>query len=140
MKTSSIRKHEPVWHIIDAQDKILGRISTGIADLLRGKGKVEFVPYMDCGDHVVVINAKSILLTGNKMQEKAYYHYSGYPGGMKSETVKDLITRHPEKIIISAVKGMLPKTKLQNEWLKRLHVYADANHPHQANVVNLETK
>ena len=140
MKVSSIRKHEPAWHVIDAQGQVLGRMSTTIANLLRGKMKPSFVSYMDRGDHVVVINASKIVLTGAKMDDKAYYHYSGYPGGMKTETVKDLIKSRPEKIIESAVKGMLPKTKLQPEWMKRLHVYADANHPHQANTANIATK
>lgn len=140
MKTSSIRKHEPAWHIIDAQGQVLGRMSTTVANLLRGKMKPSFVPYMDCGDHVVIVNASKIVLTGNKMEDKAYYHYSGYPGGMKTHTVKDLIKSRPEKVIESAVKGMLPKTKLQPEWMKRLHVYSDTNHPHQANVPNLEAK
>jgi len=140
MKISSIRKHEPTWHIIDAEGKVLGRMCTQIADLLRGKMKPSFVTYMDCGDHVVVINAGKIILTGNKMEEKAYYHYTGYPGGMRTSTVKDLIDSNPEKIVQTAVKGMLPKTKLQNEWMKRLHVYADSNHPHQANVADLATK
>jgi len=140
MKTSAIRKHEPAWHVIDADGKVLGRLSTGIANLLRGKDKPSFETYLDCGDHVVVLNAAKIVLTGNKLEDKAYYHYSGYPGGMKTETVKDLIERDPSKIVHNAVKGMLPKTKIQNEWMKRLHVYADGNHPHQANVANLDTK
>ena len=140
MKISSIRKHEPAWHVIDAEGKVLGRMATGIADLLRGKMKPSFVAYMDCGDHVVVINAGKIVLTGNKMEEKAYHHYTGYPGGIKTDTVKDLIDSKPERVIQSAVKGMLPKTKLQNEWMKRLHVYAGSEHPHQANIANLETK
>lgn len=140
MKTSSIRKHEPAWHIFDAEGKVLGRMATEVATILRGKQKPEFVTYMDCGDHVVVVNAAKLVLTGNKMEDKAYHHYSGYPGGIKTETVKDLITTKPEKIVESAVKGMLPKNKLQNEWLKRLHVYPAMEHPHQANVANLATK
>ena len=140
MKTSAIRKHEPTWHIVDAQDKILGRLATNVANLLRGKQKISFVPYLDCGDHVVVINASAIALTGAKAEVKAYHHYSGFPGGIKTTTVKDLINTKPEKIIISAVKGMLPKNKLQGEWLKRLHVYPGTEHPHGANVANLEIK
>ena len=134
MKTSSIRKHEPAWHLIDADTKVLGRFATRAADLLRGKNKVSFVANMDCGDHVVIINAGKVALTGNKMQVKEYNHHSGHPGGLKTEYAKDLILTKPEKIIISAVKGMLPKNKLQPEWLKRLHVYAGAEHPHTANV------
>lgn len=140
MKTSAIRKHEPTWHIIDASDKVLGRMATQIADLLRGKNKPEFVTYLDCGDHVVVINASKLVLTGNKMQDKAYHHYSGYPGGIKTALVKDVIKDRPDRVVESAVKGMLPKNKLQNEWLKRLHVYGGSEHPHAANVANLEAK
>jgi large subunit ribosomal protein L13 len=136
MKTSSIRKNqlEPTWHVLDAQGVILGRLATNAATLLRGKGKVSFVPYLDCGDHVVVVNAAKVTLSGNKAEEKAYYHYSGYPGGMKTALVKHVLQDAPDRVIRSAVKGMLPKNKLQNEWMKRLHVYADAEHPHAANV------
>jgi large subunit ribosomal protein L13 len=136
MNTSTIRKHEPGWHIIDAEGKILGRLATEVANILRGKNKPMFVSHMDCGDHVVVINASKIAMTGNKMEDKAYYHYSGFPGGMKTTTVKDLVISRPAMIIESAVKGMLPKNKLQNEWMKRLHVYSDMEHPHQANTAN----
>jgi large subunit ribosomal protein L13 len=136
MKTSAIRKHEPTWYVIDAQGQILGRMATEIAGKLRGKAKPSFVPYLDCGDHVVVLNASNIVLTGNKAEDKAYHHYSGYPGGLKTDLVKDLIKRHPEKIVESAVKGMLPKNKLQNEWMKRLHVYSGSQHPHVANLAN----
>jgi large subunit ribosomal protein L13 len=140
MKTSAIRKHEPAWHILDAQDKVVGRLATEVANLLRGKGKASFVANMDCGDHVVIINAAGVVLTGNKAQTKAYHHYSGFHGGLKTVLAKQLIEEAPEKIMISAVKGMLPKNKLQNEWMKRLHVYAGSEHPHQANVSNLESK
>jgi len=134
MKTSAIRKHEPAWHIIDAKGAVLGRLATEAASLLRGKGKIDFVQYLDCGDHVVVINAGDVVLTGNKLQSKTYYHHSWYPGGIKAEYAKELIEENPAKIIINAVKGMLPKNKLQNEWMKRLHVYAGSEHPHQANL------
>lgn len=139
MKTSSIRanRSEPVWHVIDAKGQILGRMSTGIANLLRGKGKPDFVTYLDCGDHVVVLNACDIVLTGNKMQDKAYNHYSGYPGGMKTTLVRDVLETKPERVVQNAVKGMLPKNKLQNEWMKRLHVYAHTDHPHAANISHL---
>ena len=140
MKTSSIRKTEPQWHLLDANDQVLGRLATKIATLLRGKEKVGFVAHMDCGDHVVVTNAKDIILTGNKLEDKQYFHYSGFHGGMKAKSAKELIGSEPEFIIISAVKGMLPKNKLQPEWLKRLHVYAGNEHPHQANVSHLEAK
>jgi large subunit ribosomal protein L13 len=137
MKTSAIRKHEPQWHIIDAEGKVLGRIATQAADFLRGKSKVSFVPYLDCGDHVVIINASKVVLTGNKLEQKKYYRHSWYPGGLKETTAKNLMETKPEMIIEKAVEGMLPKNKLQGEWMKRLHVYAAAKHPHQANVANL---
>jgi large subunit ribosomal protein L13 len=140
MKISAIRKHEPAWHIIDAKDAVVGRFATHAADLLRGKNKVSFVANMDCGDHVVVINAANLVMTGTKLQTKAYYHHSWHPGGLKTEYAKDLIKNNPEKIILKAIKGMLPKNKLQNEWMKRLHVYATAEHPHQANVGKPEGK
>lgn len=134
MKTSAIRKHEPAWHLIDANGQVLGRLATEAATLLRGKNKVSFVNHMDCGDHVVVVNAKDVVMTGNKVESKAYYRHSRYPGGLKTEYAKDLMETNPEKIISYAVKGMLPKNKLQKEWMKRLHVYAGTEHPHQANV------
>jgi large subunit ribosomal protein L13 len=140
MKISSIRKHEPAWHVIDAEGKVLGRLATEVALLLRGKGKTSFVAHMDCGDHVVVLNAAKIVLTGNKLQQKTYYHHSWWPGGIKAEYAKDIMENDPSRIIVNAVKGMLPKNKLQNEWMKRLHVYAAAEHPHMANVAAVEAK
>jgi len=140
MQSSHIKPTEPAWHVFDAENKVLGRLATEIATTLRGKNKPSFVPYLDCGDHVVVINASKIILTGNKMNDKAYHHYSGYPGGMKSHTVKDVIKEHPERVIEAAVKGMLPKNKLQGDWMLRLHVYGDNEHPHQANTANLKSK
>lgn len=140
MKVSAIRKHEPAWHVIDASGKVVGRLATDAANLLRGKAKVDFVNNMDCGDHVVVINAKDLVFTGNKLEQKGYHHYSGFHGGLKTKLAKHLIEEAPDQIIRSAVKGMLPKTKLQNEWMKRLHVYAGAEHPHAANTANVETK
>ena len=137
MKTPTPKITEPGWHIIDAKGKILGRMATEIATLLRGKNKPAYVPYLDCGDHVVVINAKSIVFTGNKLEDKTYYHHTGHPGGLRAVTAKELMGTKPDRVVISAVKGMLPKNKLQDEWMKRLHVYATAEHPHQANVANL---
>jgi len=134
MKPSAIRKHEPTWHIVDAKGKVVGRLATEVSTLLRGKQKVSFVNHMDCGDHVVVINAKELVLTGQKLQDKTYYRHSWYMGGLKSETALDLMRTRPETIIERAVKGMLPKNKLHNEWMKRLHVYATDEHPHKANV------
>ncbi len=137
MKTSAIRTHEPKWHVIDADNRVLGRLSTQAATLLRGKMKPSFVANMDCGDHVVVINAAKVALTGNKWESKTYYHHSWWPGGLKAVTAKDLRETKPQSIIERSVKGMLPKNKLQNEWMKRLHVYPGTEHPHQANVSNL---
>jgi len=117
------------WHLIDAKDKILGRVSTKIAKLLIGKDKVEYVPYLDVGDHVVVTNAAEVGVTGKKEKQKIYYRHSGYPGGLRSETLGDLRERRPEEIIRRAVKGMLPKNKLQKLMLKRLHIFAGAEHP-----------
>ena len=139
MKTSAIRKHEPVWYLVDAENAVLGRLSTKVSGLLRGKQKPSFVNHMDCGDHVVVINAEKVVLTGRKMDQKNYYHHSTHPGGLKTVAIKDTLETYPERIIEFAVKGMLPKNKLQNEWLKRLHVYAGSEHPHQANLANQPT-
>ncbi len=118
------------WHLIDANEKILGRISTEIAKLLMGKSKPYFSKNLDCGDYVVVVNAKEVKVTGNKEEQKNYYRHSGYPGGFRKETLAELRKDHPERVIQHAVKGMLPKNKLQAEMLKRLRVYSDNNHPY----------
>jgi len=124
-------KIKRVWHLIDAKDQILGRLATRIARLLSGKDKVEYVPYLDLGDHVVVINAKEVAVTGKKERQKVYYRHSGYPGGLKAETLWELRERRPEEIIRRAVKGMLPKNKLQKSMLRRLHIFAGEKHPYQ---------
>jgi large subunit ribosomal protein L13 len=116
------------WHLVDAKNKTLGRISAEIARLIMGKNKPSFVPYMDNGDHVVVINAKDIKVTGQKEQQKVYFRHSMYPGGAKSETLAALRKRKPEDIITHAVKGMVPKTKLGKSMIKKLHVYAGKDH------------
>lgn len=116
------------WHLIDAKDQILGRLATKIARLLTGKDKVEYVPYLDVGDYVVVINARDVATTGKKERQKVYYRHSGYPGGLKAETLRELRKRRPEEIIRRAVKGMLPKNKLQKSMLRRLHIFAGAEH------------
>lgn len=116
------------WHLIDAKDQILGRLATKIARLLTGKDKVEYVPYLDVGDYVVVINARDVATTGKKERQKIYYRHSGYPGGLKAETLRELRKRRPEEIIRRAVKGMLPKNKLQKSMLRRLHIFAGAEH------------
>jgi large subunit ribosomal protein L13 len=113
------------WHQIDVRGKVLGRASSEIAHLLMGKGKAYFVRNLDCGDYVVVTNAREIKVTGNKEEQKNYYRHSGYPGGFKKETLKELRVRKPEEIIIHAVKGMLPQNKLRDKMLKRLFVFPE---------------
>ena len=112
-------------YLIDAKDKVLGRVATRIANILRGKHKPDFVPYLDLGDRVVVINAKDIKLTGNKIEKKVYYHHSRYPGGLKKETVKELLSRKPEEVLRRAVYGMLPKNKLRDKFIKKLTIFVD---------------
>lgn len=119
------------WVIVDAEAKILGRLASEIARLLRGKHKPNFTPHVDCGDNVIVINADKIRLTGNKMLEKEYLRHSGYPGGQKSTTPRELLARTPEKVIEFAVKGMLPKNRLGSKMYTNLYVYAGSEHPHQ---------
>jgi len=119
------------WHLIDAEGMVLGRLVSKIATVLRGKNKSIFTPHVDCGDFVVVINAGKVRLTGNKLQQKAYIHHTGYPGGLKKKFAKDLIKESPEKIIEIAVEGMLPKNKLGKLQLKKLKVYRGPTHPHQ---------
>ena len=127
------------WLLVDASDKTLGRLSTNIAKILMGKNKPEYTPHNDVGDYVVVINAEKIKVTGNKNEQKMYYRHTGYPGGIKSQNFNDLIASYPDRIITSAVKGMLPKNKLSNLVLKKLKVYKGESHPHGAqNPVKLE--
>ena len=119
------------WHVVDVKGKTLGRVATQIAVMLMGKKKPYFVRNLDCGDHVVVINAKEVTVTGNKEKDKKYYRHSGYPGGFKSETLSELRARKPEEIIKEAVKGMLPQNKLRDRMLKRLHVFKEETHTYQ---------
>lgn len=123
-------KHD--WYVVDATNKTLGRICADIAAVLRGKNKPYFTPHVDCGDFVVVINADKVILTGNKPQNKQYITFSGYPGGQKKETAKNLLARRPEAVIERAVKGMLPKNRLGRQLFKKLFVYAGSEHPHTA--------
>ncbi|MDA1060889.1 MAG: 50S ribosomal protein L13 [bacterium] len=120
------------WYILDAKDKTLGRISTGIANKLRGKDKAIFTPHMDCGDFVIVINAEKVKLTGKKLTDKMYHRHSGYPSGLKSESAKDVLEKKPTKILELAVSGMLPKNKLRKIFMKKLKLYAGEEHPHEA--------
>ncbi|MFN2268723.1 MAG: 50S ribosomal protein L13 [Desulfonatronovibrio sp.] len=134
MKTYSPRPQDAQrnWHVIDAEDKILGRMATEIAVKLRGKDKPEFAPHMDMGDFVVVVNAEKIKVTGNKLSQKKYHRYSGYPGGIKEISLEKLLDKKPEDAIRQSVRGMLPKNKLGRDLLKKLKVYAGPDHPHQA--------
>ena len=120
------------WHLIDAKDQILGRMSTEVARHLMGKNKAYYAPYMDCGDYVVVINAKSVALSGKKETQKVYQHHSGYPGGLKTRTVERVRAEKPENIIRHAVIGMLPKNKMGKLMLKKLYVYPSAENPYKA--------
>ncbi len=120
------------WYVIDGTNQTVGRMCSKIAAVLRGKNKAYYTPHVDCGDFVIVINCEKIAFTGNKMDEKIYDTFSGYPGGRKEELAKDLIKRRPEVIIERAVKGMLPKNRLGRKMYKKLFVYQGANHPHTA--------
>jgi large subunit ribosomal protein L13 len=124
----------PKWRVIDAQDKVLGRLATEIADILRGKDTPEFTPHTDSGDYVVVINADKVKLTGKKLTDKEYARHTGWMGGYKTITAKELFEKHPTKAVEFAVKGMLPKNKLSRQILKKLKVYTGDTHPHTAQV------
>ena len=134
MNTKSIRKEdvEHSWYLLDAEDQILGRFATVVANKLRGKDKPTYTPHVDNGDFIVVVNAKKIRVTGNKFEQKKYYRHSLYPGGLKIASFKEKIDKDPESIILKAVKGMLPKNKLSNQILKKLKVYSGDSHPHEA--------
>jgi large subunit ribosomal protein L13 len=120
------------WFVVDAEGKNLGRLATRIADALRGKRKPEYTPHIDTGDFVVVVNAEKIVVTGNKLETKRYYRHSGYPGGLRSRTLEEMLERRPEEVIRKAVRGMLPRNRLGRAQLRKLKVYAGPDHPHQA--------
>ncbi|SKA81771.1 LSU ribosomal protein L13P [Paucidesulfovibrio gracilis DSM 16080] len=120
------------WIVVDATDKILGRLATEISRRLRGKHKPEFSNHMDSGDFVVVVNADKIKVTGNKLEQKRYYKHTGHPGGLKSKTLAEMMRIKPENVLMAAVKGMLPKNRLARKQLKKLKIYAGPNHPHEA--------
>jgi large subunit ribosomal protein L13 len=120
------------WVVLDATDQVLGRLAVKAATLLRGKHKPNFTPHVDCGDNVIIINADKVRLTGNKLDEKTYVRHSGYPGGQRSETAKELLKRKPLALVEQAIKGMLPKTRLGSELFRNLYVYQGPEHPHQA--------
>jgi large subunit ribosomal protein L13 len=123
---------ERTWHLVDAEGLVLGRMATEVAKILRGRHKPTYAPHIDTGDHVIVINADKIKTTGRKLEQKMYYRHSTYPGGFKSQTLKEMLTRSPEKVLYKAVKGMLPKNRLSSRKLKRLRIYAAPEHPHTA--------
>ena len=120
------------WWMLDAEDAVLGRLASTVARLLMGKHKPTYTPFLDCGDHVVIVNADKVVLTGNKLDNKTYYRYSGYPGGLKETSARRMMETHPERVIELAIKGMLPKNKLGRQMYRKLRVYAGAEHPHEA--------
>jgi large subunit ribosomal protein L13 len=135
MKTTQVAKKEEVtrdWYLVDVDNKVLGRVATEIANVLRGKNKPTFTPSVDTGDFVVVVNAAKIALTGKKMADKTYYSHSSYPGGLKEISAAKLMDKKPEELIKKAVKGMLPKNKLARHMIKKLKIYAGDVHPHAA--------
>jgi large subunit ribosomal protein L13 len=134
MKTfvANSETRERTWYVVDAQGLTLGRLATQIAETLRGKRKPEYTPHVDTGDFVVVINAEKIHVTGNKLADKRYYRHSGYPGGIRSRTLGEMLERRPEEVIRIAVKGMLPRNRLARKQITKLKVYAGPEHPHAA--------
>jgi len=134
MATFSAKPHEVRrdWYVVDANGRTLGRLATEIASRLRGKHKPEFTPHVDTGDYIVVVNAKHIRVTGNKLNDKMYHHHTGYIGNLKSMNLATMLEEHPERVLINAVKGMLPKNKLGAAMLKKLKVYPGADHQHTA--------
>ena len=133
-KTVSTNKEavQKEWFVVDAKDEILGRLASRVAIVLRGKHKPSFTPHVDCGDNVIVINAEKIKLTGKKMTDKLYVRHSGYPGGQRTQTPEDLLSKKPEAVVEKAVKGMLPKSRLGSEMFRNLYVFAGENHSHDA--------
>jgi large subunit ribosomal protein L13 len=128
-KTETVQRD---WYVIDATDKVLGRVASEVARRLRGKHKPEFTPHVDTGDYIVIVNAGKLRVTGNKSQDKMYYRHSGYPGGIYETNFRDMQTKHPGRALEKAVKGMLPKGPLGYAMIKKLKVYSDAAHPHSA--------
>ncbi len=134
MKTISAKESDIQrdWYVIDAQGLTLGRLATRTASILRGKHKPLFTPHVDCGDYVIIINAEKVHVTGQKMSQKKYYRHSGYPGGLKEISLRDQLQKFPERVLESAVRGMLPKNRLGRQMFKKLKIYPGPNHPHQA--------
>ena len=135
MRTTYMAKASEIdrkWFVVDAEGKTLGRLASEVATILRGKHKPTYTPHVDTGDHVIIVNAEKIELTGKKLTDKIYYRHTGYVGGIKTRTALEMRTNHPEKMLELAIKGMLPKGPLGRQMFKKLHVYAGAEHPHQA--------
>jgi large subunit ribosomal protein L13 len=134
MKTYQAKKEEAPhqWYLVNAEGKILGRLATELAKILRGKNKPTFSPHVDTGDFVIVVNAEKVALTGKKMKDKIYYHHTGYPGGIKAISAEKLLAKKPTEVLRIAVKGMLPKNSLGRQMLQKLKVYAGPDHPHEA--------
>jgi len=134
MKTYQAKKEEldHQWYLVNAEGKVLGRLATELAKILRGKNKPSFTPHVDTGDFVIVVNAEKVVLTGKKMKDKIYYHHTGYPGGLKEVNAEKLLAKKPTEILRIAVKGMLPKNSLSRQVLRKLKIYAGPNHPHEA--------
>ena len=134
MKTYSTKQSdiERTWYVVDAREQILGRLATRVASILRGKHKPYFAPHLDTGDNVIIINARHIQVTGDKLESKIYTRYTGWPGGLRTKPLKERMEKEPEAVIRDAVKGMLPRGPLGRQMLRKLHVYAGDEHPHQA--------
>jgi large subunit ribosomal protein L13 len=123
---------EREWYVVDAEGQTLGRLASRIAPVLKGKHKPTYTPHLDCGDFVIIVNAEKVRVTGRKLDQKFYHHHSGYPGGLKSISLRDQLDRYPERVLEAAVRGMLPKNKLGRRMIKKLKVYAGDSHPHEA--------
>jgi large subunit ribosomal protein L13 len=143
MKTYQATKEEldRKWYLVNAEGKVLGRLSTELAKILKGKNKPTYTPHLDTGDFVIVVNAGKVTLTGKKLKDKIYYHHTGYPGGIKEMTAEKLLAKKPTEMIRMAVKGMLPKNSLGRQMIRKLKIYAGPNHPHEAQKpISLEAK
>ena len=123
---------ERKWFVVDATDLVLGRVSTEVASILKGKHKPTYTPHVDCGDYVIIVNAEKVALTGNKLDDKLYYRHSGYPGGLKSRTAKRMLELQPQKVLEKSIRGMLPKNRLGEDMYRKIYVYVGSEHPHQA--------
>ena len=134
MRTFAEKKEEieREWYVVDAEGQTLGRLASRIAPILKGKHKPTYTPHLDCGDFVIIVNAEKVRVTGRKLDQKLYYHHSGYPGGLKRISLRDQLDRYPERVLEAAIRGMLPKNKLGRRMVKKLKVYAGDTHPHEA--------